>query len=54
MKIAINHIFFQPEGGYIKDVYRNLSNHIALCDHKRSYILCVLEGQQDYAKKMSP
>ncbi|MBO7129570.1 MAG: glycosyltransferase family 4 protein [Prevotella sp.] len=54
MKIAINCIFCQPKGGGIKEYIVNLTNHIALCDQDKTYILYVLEDQLEFAKKLLP
>jgi glycosyltransferase involved in cell wall biosynthesis len=54
MKIAINCIFCQPRGGGIKEYIVNLTNNIAILDHKNEYILYVLEDQLEYAKSLLP
>jgi len=54
MKIAINCIFCQPKGGGIKEYIVNLTNNIALQDHKNTYILYVLEDQLEYARELLP
>lgn len=54
MKIAINCIFCQPQGGGIKEYIVNLTNHIAQLDHDNTYILYALEDQLSYARTMLP
>ena len=54
MNIAINCIFCQPKGGGIKEYIVNLTNNIALQDHKNTYILYVLEDQMEYARELLP
>lgn len=54
MKIAINCIFLQPQGGGIKEYIYNLVNSIAAIDHENQYLLYVLKDQVGFAQQMFP
>jgi len=51
MKIAINCVFFQPQGGGIKEYMLNLVENISRIDNLNEYIIYVLEDNLEYAKK---
>lgn len=51
MKIAINCIFFQPQGGGIKEYLYNLVSQISKLDKENDYIIYVLKDQYDYIKR---
>lgn len=54
MKIAINCIFFQPQGGGIKEYIYNLVSNLDIIDKDNEYVLYVLENYLDFAKNNLP
>lgn len=54
MKIAINCIFCQPQGGGIKEYIYNIVNAISLQDKDNTFLLYVLKDGEAYAKSLLP